>query len=125
MKKLKSVCLISDDVLELRDFYASLLGLTPEGDESFVTFSAPDMNLSISSTQLLVEMVPGFMNELQPGNFFLEFEVEDVDREYERLKALKIKVIKPPTTQPWGLRSVWFYDIQGNKINFYAPVARR
>jgi len=47
-----------------------------------------------------------------------------VDREYERLKAWNVEVLKPPTTQPWGLRSVWFCDPQGNRINFYAHVVQ-
>jgi len=68
-------------------------------------------------------MVPGLMAGSGAGNCFLEFEVEDVDQDYERLKALNVKVAKPPTTQPWGVRSVWFRDPDGNLVNFYAHVA--
>ena len=32
-------------------------------------------------------------------------------------------IVKPPTTQPWGRRSVWFRDPDGNIVNFYADVA--
>ena len=69
-------------------------------------------------------MAPSLMNDSSAGNFFLEFEVEDVDKEYKRLKVLDAEVIKPPTTQTWGLRSVWFRDTDGNKINFFARVAQ-
>ena len=124
MKILKSVCLITQDVRGLRDFYQDVLEVTPEGDDSFVVFSTPEVDLSLCSTQILEEMAPGLMNDSSAGNCFLEFEVEDVDKEYERLKALNVEVVKPPTTQPWGLRSVWFRDTEGNKINFYARVAR-
>ncbi|MGC9394020.1 MAG: VOC family protein [Anaerolineae bacterium] len=52
----------------------------------------------------------------------LEFEVEDGDEEYVRLLALNVPIVKPPTTQPWGLRSVWFRDPDGNIVNFFAAV---
>src|SRR5512139_12342 len=122
MKKLKGVSLVTQDVRELCDFYSRVLELSAEGDDSFVSFSSPGVHFSISSIQIVEEMAPGLKVDPPAGNFFLEFEVEDVDREYERLKALQVNVIKPPTTQPWGLRSVWFCDPQGNRVNFYASI---
>lgn len=122
MRKLKSVCLVTQDVRELSDFYSRVLELSPDGDDSFVLFSSPGIHFSISSIQMVEAMAPGLKVDPLSGNCFLEFEVDDVDREYERLKALRVNVIKPPTTQPWGLRSVWFCDPQGNRVNFYASV---
>jgi lactoylglutathione lyase len=40
--------------------------------------------------------------------------VDDVDREYEELKAKGVRFIKPPTTQPWGQRIAYFEDPEGN-----------
>jgi catechol 2,3-dioxygenase-like lactoylglutathione lyase family enzyme len=124
MKKLKSICLITPDIPGLRDFYQNVLEVTPEGDDVFVVFSTPGSDLALFSAQGLEEMVPGLLEASSAGNCFLEFEVEDVDQEYERLKVLNVQVIKPPTTQPWGFRSVWFRDTDGNKINFFARLAR-
>jgi len=123
MKRLNSVCIITQDVRGLRDFYQSVLEVAAEGNDVFVVFSTPGADLSLFSTQNLEEMAPGLMNGSGAGNCFLEYEVEDVDKEYERLKALHVKVVKPPTTQPWGVRSVWFRDTDGNIVNFYAHVA--
>ena len=72
------------------------------------------------------------MNNLSAGSFegagqralSIEFEVQDVDQEYVRLKSLNVKFVKEPTTQPWGRRSVWFRDPDGNLVNFYANVAK-
>src|SRR5512139_3759492 len=100
MRKLKNICLVTQDVRELCDFYSRVLELTPEGDDSFVLFSTPGIHFSISSIQLVEAMAPGLKVDPPSGNCFLEFEVEDVDQEYERLKALQVNVIKPPTTQP-------------------------
>ena len=124
MKRLNSVCIITPDVRGARAFYQSVLEVAAEGDDVLTMFSTPVANLSLFSTQGLEEMAPGLMADSGAGNCFLEFEVEDVDEEYERLKALNVKVVKPPTTQPWGLRSVWFRDIDGNLVNFYAHIAR-
>lgn len=123
MKKLKSVCLISQNVRELCDFYQRILEISSEGDDDFAAFSDSGMNFSIFSVSGLEKMVPGLMENSGVGNCFLEFEVEDVDEEFERLKELDVEVIKLPTTQPWGLRSVWFRDPDGNKINFFAHVS--
>ena len=123
MRRLNSVCLITPDVPGLRAFYQSVLEGAAEGDAVFAVFSTPGADLSLFSTQGLEEMAPGLMADSGAGNCFLEFEVEDVDKDYERLKALNVKVVKPPTTQPWGVRSVWFRDTDGNLVNFYARVA--
>ena len=49
-------------------------------------------------------------------------QVDDVDAEVDRLNKLGCVIVKPPTTQPWGRRSVWVRDPDGNIINFYANV---
>lgn len=125
MKSLNSVCIITQDVHRLRDFYQSVLEVAAEGDDIFVTFSIPGASLSLFSLQGLEEMCPGLMTDSGGGTCFLEFEVEDVDKEYERLKELDVRVVKPPTTQPWGVRSVWFRDTDGNLINFYWRIESR
>jgi uncharacterized glyoxalase superfamily protein PhnB len=53
----------------------------------------------------------------------LDFEVEDVDKEYRRLGTLVTEFVLPPTHQPWGNRSMLFRDPDGNLINFFAPVS--
>ena len=68
-------------------------------------------------------MAPHSMQGAGRGGCALEFEVEDVDQEYRRLTGLNVAIVKPPTTQPWELRSVWFRDPDGNLVNFYAAVA--
>jgi catechol 2,3-dioxygenase-like lactoylglutathione lyase family enzyme len=52
----------------------------------------------------------------------LEFRVADVDEQYARLQRLDIEWVKPPSTQPWGNRSIYFRDPDGNLINVYSRV---
>jgi catechol 2,3-dioxygenase-like lactoylglutathione lyase family enzyme len=52
----------------------------------------------------------------------LEFRVADPDGEYARLQGIVKTWVKPPTTQPWGTRSIYFRDPDGNLVNFFAVV---
>jgi uncharacterized glyoxalase superfamily protein PhnB len=52
----------------------------------------------------------------------IEFRVDDVDREYERLESLVSDWVQEPTTMPWGNRSILFRDPDGNLVNFFTPV---
>ena len=53
----------------------------------------------------------------------VEFRVDDVDREYERLTRSVADFVNEPTTMPWGNRSLLFRDPDGTLVNFFAPVA--
>ena len=54
----------------------------------------------------------------------LEFEVDDVDAEYARLKDDLDDVVLEPSTMPWGNRSTVFRDPDGNLVNLYFRPAR-
>ena len=67
-------------------------------------------------------MAPGSMQSAGYGSFTIGFEVEDVDVQYERLKALWVTFVKLPATYPWGTHSVWFRDPDENIVDFYSQV---
>lgn len=69
-------------------------------------------------------MAPGSMENYGHGGFTIEFEVENVDDEYGRLKGLNVSIVKAPTVQPWACRSVWFRDPDGNTVNFLSNLTR-
>lgn len=52
----------------------------------------------------------------------ISFFVDDVDAEYERLKAsaAHIAFMTEPTTYPWGARALHFRDPDGNILCFVA-----
>jgi catechol 2,3-dioxygenase-like lactoylglutathione lyase family enzyme len=125
MKRFDGICIITRDVRRLREFYRDVLRVEAEGDDAFTAFSTEGAKLSLFSEQGMEEMAPGSMEAAGHGGCVLEFEVEDVDEEHARLTEMGVLIVKPPTTQPWGLRSVWFRDPDGNIVNFYARVAIR
>lgn len=119
---LTGIGLITDDVLALAKFYADLLDAEIEGDASFATVKVAGAGLAFFSTAGMEAMSPGSMGGAGRGGFTIEFNVDDVDARYERLVAAGVTIAKPLTTQPWGRRSAWVRDPDGNIVNFYQNV---
>ncbi|MNN33303.1 Glyoxalase-like domain protein [compost metagenome] len=67
-------------------------------------------------------LAPGSTSGIGHGGCTIEVEVENVDEEYKRLKKLDVKFIKLPETYPWGRRSLWIQDTDGNIVNIYTNV---
>jgi catechol 2,3-dioxygenase-like lactoylglutathione lyase family enzyme len=123
--RLTGVCLIARDVARLRDFYAAALDLRPEGDDTFTLFTADGASLSLFDAAAMERMAPGATAQAGTGAYVLEFQVatpDDIDRYHERARGLGATIVKPPTTQSWGRRSVWFRDPEGNIVDVYAVV---
>ncbi len=120
--RVNGICIVTDDVARLRSFYAEALRAEAEGDDAFTAFHTDGAALSLFSTAGMEKMAPGSMAQAGVGRYTLEIEVDDVDAEFDRLNKLGCVVVKPPTTQLWGRRSVWVRDPDGNIINFYANV---
>ncbi len=116
------ICIITQNVDRLCAFYRETLKLESEEGNVFEIIPTEGADLSIFSSERTEKMAPGCLKGAGYGSYTIEFEVEDVDREFERLKALNVEIVKPPTTQSWGRRSVWFRDPDGNIVNFYANV---
>ena len=122
MRRFNGICVITCDVRRLSDFYRNVLEVEPEGDETFAFFTSLGAELSFYTEIGMETLAPGSTQGAGRGAYTMEFEVQDVDREYERLTRLGVTIVKAPTTQPWGRRSVWFRDPDGNIVNFSAPV---
>jgi catechol 2,3-dioxygenase-like lactoylglutathione lyase family enzyme len=117
--RFNGIAFISDDVLGLSSFYAGLLQATVEGDGTFAFIRGPGTALSVFSRAGMEAMVPGSTDGAGSGNFTIEFEVDDVDVRHEELLGSGTRILKPPTTQPWGRRSLWLRDPDGNIVNLY------
>ena len=122
MMKFSGVCLITDDVPALVKFYVMALGQPAEGDDEHATFELGGAGLAIFTRRGMEQMAPGSMVGYAPGGCTLMFEVADVDAEFERLTAQGVEMVKPPLTYPWGSRSFWFRDPEGNIVDFMMRV---
>jgi uncharacterized glyoxalase superfamily protein PhnB len=120
--KLVGICLITNNVSGLSNFYAKVLDVKAEGGDYHAEIKTEGVNLAIFSTRGMESMAPHSMQGAGYGSFTLMFEVEDVDAEYERLKALNVEFVKLPATHPWGNRSLWFRDPDGNIVDFFTKL---
>ena len=59
---------------------------------------------------------------MRPGAI-IEFPGGDVDAEHARLAPIiGAALVQPPTTMPWGNRSLLLRDPDGTLVNLFAPV---
>ena len=117
------VCLVTGDVPRLRRFYEQALQVGATGDDSPAILEVQGAQLTLFPADGIEDLAPGAMQGAGTGCVILEFAVEDVDRAAERLTGLGAPQVKPPQTHPWGRRSAWFRDPDGNLLNLYSAVA--
>lgn len=121
--RLVNTCLITRDVARLTDFYSAVLQISPKRTGSdYAEFPTGVGVLAIFSDAAQEKYIPHSALPAQNKSAILEFQVSDVDREYVRLQNVVHDWVKPPTTQPWGTRSMYFRDPDGNLVDFYAWV---
>ena len=123
--KLTHACLITQRLETLRDFYRQVLQVEPRiFQDDYLEFPTGGAILSLYKQESLDKTIPGAMQAGANKSVMLEFEVEDVDQEFTRLKKspLRIDWDMPPTTFPWGNRSIYFRDPEGNMVNLYSVV---
>jgi predicted enzyme related to lactoylglutathione lyase len=118
--KFTGICLITQNVTRLAGFYVKVLGVEAEGNDIHVELKTNGAGLTIYSVEGMESLAPQSMQAAGSGSFTIGFEVDDVDSEYERIKSFGVDFVKHPITHPWGSRSFWFRDPDGNIVNFFA-----
>ena len=105
------VCLLTNDVVRLSNFYNTLFGIENNSDDTV-------HQVIISEGTGLTVYNDGANRKGNNNNICLAFTVDNVDTECERLKSLGIEIIDPPTERPWGAKNMMFADPDGNHIYF-------
>ena len=106
---LGEVCLLTDDVVRLADFYKMLLGVD-NGSEDAVHQTI------LSRETMLTVYNDGESRENGVQKMSLAFTSDDVVREYARLVKQGVRILEKPVTRPWGARNMSFYDPDGNVV---------
>ena len=120
---LVSLRLITDDVTGLAAFYERVTG-TP------VEWSTPDFAelrtsvgvLALGSTRTVALFGAGSARPADNHTAIIEFQVDDVDAAYDRIRQAPTEFVNGPTTMPWGNRSLLLRDPDGNLVNLFTPV---
>ena len=111
------VCFITNDVLRLRAFYEAIFGGKAEGDEIHSFVHAPGLGIAIYNKDKASTENPD-RDYQSTGNdcFYIGFNCDDADVEYQRIHSLGICNPSKPILWPWGAKSFDFRDPDGNNI---------
>ena len=100
---LTHTCIITDDVKGLSLFYETVLGMKAVFyGEDYSEFNTERGNLSIYSSDMLNELAPNSAFPASNRSVILEFQVDDVDEEYERLQEVEVVWVKSPRLSRGG-----------------------
>lgn len=122
---LVSIRIITADVAQLVNFYEQVTSLSAvQYTPDFAELKTPTTTLAIGSTKTLVFFGgDDVAKPAQNSSVIIEFRVDDVEKEYERLADfLQNSIVQKPTTMPWGNKSLLFRDPDGNLVNLFTPV---
>lgn len=114
--------LITDNLQGLAAFYEKLLRVAPEGNAAFLAFRLDGADLGLFSRAAADKVHGGEWSPGQNRSTIVEFLVDDVDAEHERIKEFVVDWLHGPKDMPWGNRSMMFRDPDGNAVNIYKPL---
>lgn len=121
-----NTCLITNDVKALTAFYSQVLQIEPrKSGDDYVEFPTRVGTLALFAATAQEKYIPGSATAGQNHSSILEFRVGNVDEEYIRLRPVVKSWVKGPTTQPWGTRSIYFRDPDGNLVDLFTPAAAK
>ncbi len=125
VKKFTHAVIITHRFETLREFYRLVLQAEPRVfSDDYLEFQLQGAALGLFKEEGMARIAPGAMRGGANASLMLEFEVADVDQEYARLQKIPgLVMVMPPTTFPWGHRTLYFRDPDGHLINFHSLVA--
>lgn len=101
--------LLTNDVVRLANFYKELLGVENGSDD-------PGYQVILEEGTTLAVWNDGSVKNNQNQNICLAFTVEDVEKEYLRVKAMGARIVQEPKLQPWGAVNMCLLDPDGNQV---------
>jgi lactoylglutathione lyase len=123
--------LIVRDLARCTAFYRDTLGLEVRESES----TSDSVSFQMGNVYFFLLEAAGAAQMVSEGSLELKIEggprvlmaagVADVDAAYETLKTRGVTFLKPPTDQPWGLRTAYFADPEGNLWEINQPIGSK
>ena len=124
--KLVLVTIVTAHLEPMRTFYQQVLRVEPQISRgNYVEFPLEAGTLALWRQSEWEAFGITSMRGAANQSVLIEFEVEDVDREYTRLKALPMEWVQEVTTQPWGHRAFYVRDPDGNVLNVHTVVEEK
>ncbi len=120
--KLASTRLIAADIKKIVSFYEALTGQKAEWlAPVFAEIVTPAAALAIGSAETVALFKEGSAEPEANRSLIIEFQVDDVDRDFLRIKDWA-EVVHEPKMMPWGNRAAQFRDPEGTLVSLYTPV---
>jgi uncharacterized glyoxalase superfamily protein PhnB len=119
--KFASTRLIASDIKRMVAFYEMVTGLSAEWlAPVFAEIVTPAATLAIGSAETVALWKEGSAEPGANRTAYIEFQVEDIDADYERLKD-KVQLVHELKTMPWGNKTFQFRDPEGTAVSLYMP----
>jgi uncharacterized glyoxalase superfamily protein PhnB len=120
--KFASTRLIAADIKTMVAFYEMATGLQAEWlAPVFAEIVTPAATLAIGAVETVALWMEGSAEPGANRTAYIEFQVEDIDAEYERLKD-KVPLVHELKMMPWGNKTFQFRDPEGTAVSLYMPV---
>ncbi len=127
--KLVSMRLIVQDIKKAVEFYELVTGYQAEWlahvSAEIITPGPVPVPVPVLAIGIVETVVFFKENCAQPASnqsAILEFMVDDIDKEFFRLKEFGIEFFHKPKKMPWGNRAMQIRDPEGTLISFFTPV---
>jgi uncharacterized glyoxalase superfamily protein PhnB len=123
--KLASIRLIACDIKAMVAFYEMVTGLSAEWlVPVFAEIVTPGATLAIGAAETVALWQEGSGEPGANRTAYIEFQVEDIDSEYARLKD-KVPLVHTLKTMPWGNKTFQFRDPEGTAVSLYMPATEQ
>lgn len=120
--KLASIRIIVRDIKAVVAFYETVTAQKAEWlAPVFAEVVTPSATLAIGSLETVDLFKEGSLQASANKTAVIEFQVEDVQAEFERLKH-DVEVVLEPKMMPWGNLTAQFRDPEGTVVGLYTPV---
>lgn len=119
--KLASIRLIAADIKTMVSFYEMVTGTTARWlAPVFAEIVTPATTLAIGAAETVALFQAGSAEPGANRSAIIEFQVDDIDAEYARLKD-HVRTLQGIALMPWGNRTFQFRDPEGTLVSLYMP----
>jgi uncharacterized glyoxalase superfamily protein PhnB len=120
--KFASARLIAADIKGMVAFYEMVTGLSADWlAPVFAEIVTPAAAIAIGSVETVALWKEGSAEPGANRTACIEFQVEDIDADHERLKN-KVQLVHELKIMPWGNKTFQFRDPEGTAVSLYMPV---
>jgi catechol 2,3-dioxygenase-like lactoylglutathione lyase family enzyme len=120
------VTILTDNIPSMKEFYRDVLGFeVNENLGNYVEFANEGVRFAICTREVMHEGTshPSYKEQRVGQGFELAFPLdspEEVDQAYDEIVSKGATPIKGPEMMPWGRRTAFFADPEGNIHELYS-----